>query len=280
MKILFPKNCILLVYKSLLTLCVLLIIDAAQAEQSISVTHNIPYNESKQTLDLFFPRVLSKTSAIMFIHGGGFNQGSKEEMQVHAKHYAELGYVTTSINYRLSLESPYPTAINDVTSALNWMKKQATLYNFEADKIILVGYSVGGTLALNVGLNQDNKIAAIIDVAGITDINALINTGNIPQLKEQMLTFLGGKDPSIASPITQVNPKAPPTLVLHGKDDGLIPIWQSISLVDKMKKQLAPVTISVLYNAGHEIMLPDNIHYPALIDRMTDFISTIEKANH
>lgn len=231
-------------------------------------------------MDIFIPNNQHKTTALMFIHGGGFDQGNKADMYEHAKHYAELGFVTSTINYRLSLSNPYPTAINDVTDAVNWLKKQAGLYQYNANKIILVGYSVGGTLALNVGLKPKNDVAAIIDVAGITDINRLIQNGDIPQLKEQMRVYLDGKDPIIASPISQISPEAPPTLVLHGKNDGLIPIWQSITFVDAMKKQGAHVAFDVIYNASHEMMLTDNHYYPKLLNSMTNFILEIDTSSH
>ncbi|MFV1922128.1 MAG: alpha/beta hydrolase fold domain-containing protein [Methylotenera sp.] len=275
----YTRNFTAILFSWLFT-CVLIVIGNVNAEQTFSVTQNITYNNAKQTLDIFVPKTQPKKTALMFIHGGGFNQGDKADMYEHAKQYAKLGFITSSINYRLSLSDPYPIAINDVTDALNWLKSQADLYQYNANKIILVGYSVGGTLALNVGLKPENDLAAIIDVAGITDINRLIHNGDIPQLKEQMRVYLDGKDPIIASPISQISPEAPPTLVLHGKNDGLIPIWQSITFVEAMKKQGAPVAFTVIYNAGHEIMLTDNYYYPKLLHSMTDFILQIETSNH
>lgn len=259
--------------------CVLLIIENVNAEPTF-ITENITYNNAEQTLDILVPENQRKTTALMFIHGGGFDQGSKADMHAHAKHFAELGFISASINYRLSLSDPYPTAINDVTDAVNWLKNHAKSNQYNVNKIILIGYSVGGTLALNVGLKPENELAAIVDVAGITDINRLIENGHLPQLKEQMRVYLNGENPVIASPISQISAEAPPTLVLHGKDDGLIPIWQSIMFVDAMKKQGAPVTFDVIYNAGHEIMLKDNHYYPNLLKSMTDFILQIETSNH
>ncbi len=273
------RNFTTVLFSWLLT-CVLFTIGNINAEPTFSVTENITYNNAVQTLDIFVPENQRKTTALMFIHGGGFDQGSKADMHEHAKYYAKLGFISTSINYRLSLSNPYPTAINDVTDAVNWLKKHASSNQYNVNKIILIGYSVGGTLALNVGLKQENDIAAIIDVAGITDINRLIQNGHIPQLKEQMRVYLDGEDSISASPISQISAEVPPTLVLHGKEDGLIPIWQSIMFVEAMKKQGAPVTFDVIYNAGHEIMLTDNYYYPKLLVSMTDFISRIETTNH
>ena len=103
--------------------------------QPLQIKHDIPYNEDVQLLDLYLPELPNKNTAIMFIHGGGFGHGSKEEMKDHATYYAKQGFVTTSINYRLSLDYKHPTAINDATDALNWMKSNATLYGYNPKKL-------------------------------------------------------------------------------------------------------------------------------------------------
>lgn len=270
------KNSTLIFQRLALVLSLFFVIGYANATQPFQVKHDVPYNKDAQLLDLYLPKLQNKNTAIMFIHGGGFGHGSKEEMKDHATYYAEQGFVTTSINYRLSLNYKHPTAINDATDALKWMKSNATHYGYDPKKIILVGYSAGGTIALNVGLDHQNEAAAIVDVAGIADIEAMIKDGTVPSLKGDMHQYLDGQDPSIASPITQANKQSPPTLVMHGKNDGVVSIWQSIALVDKLKEVNAPVTFEVFYNAGHEIMLMNSQQIKVLLSKMTKFIMSIE----
>lgn len=261
--------------RTLILLSVLLIIGCAQAKQPLQLTKDIRYNNQDQQLDLYMPATRNKNTAIMFIHGGGFKAGDKSEMTTHAKHFATQGFVTTSVNYRLSLDYAYPAAINDVTDALNWMKEKANAYGYNPDQIVLVGYSAGGTLALNVGLNHANKVVAVVSVAGISDISALIENATIPELKTDINKYMDGKDPALASPISQANEQSPPVLLFHGDSDGLIPISQSIALADKLKQNNVPVTLNVFHGAGHEIMLP-NKHLAELLNVLTDFILTIE----
>jgi len=273
------KKTITTLPRTLVLLGVLLVVGCAQAKHPLQLTKDIRYNNQNQQLDLYMPATRDKNTAIMFIHGGGFKAGDKAEMKSHAKHYAEQGFVTTSINYRLSLDHAYPAAINDATDALNWMKEKADVYGYNPDQIVLVGYSAGGTLALNVGLNHTYKVAATVSVAGISDISALIESATIPELKTDINKYMGGKDPALASPISQANEQSPPVLLFHGDSDGLVPISQSIALAEKLKQNNVPVTLRVFHGAGHEIMLP-NKHLEELLNVMTNFIMTIEMQNH
>lgn len=273
---LFPQNSVATLIKTFIVLSATLFLACAHAKQPVQTTYNIPYNAQTQLLNLYLPASRDKATAIMFIHGGGFSDGNKEEMAAHAKHYAEQGFVTTSINYRLSINHTHPIAINDAADALKWMKKNAGLYGYDQSKIIVVGYSAGGTIALNVGLEHANNVAAIVDVAGISDIGKLIDSDTVPNLKSDMNKYMDGKDPILASPITQVSKDAPPTLVIHGKEDYVVPIWQSIELVDKLEEYDAPVTFKVIHHADHNVMLTDSQYIDQLLSAMTAFIMTIE----
>lgn len=268
------KNAITLFSRLGLILSLLFVLSCAQADKHFA-TKDINYNDNAQLLDLYLPKTRDKTTAIMFIHGGGFSAGSKEEMTSYAEQYANMGFVTSSINYRLSLNDSYPAAINDVQDAIIWMVQHADEYGYDANKIVLVGYSAGGTLALNAGLNSPQHVATIIDVAGITDIKALIETSSIPELRTDVAKYMGGKDPAIASPINQINQNSPPVLIFHGDKDDIVPMDQSLALEEKLKNENVPVRLVVFSNKGHGIMLPDK-PYRQLLTELTEAFMTIE----
>jgi acetyl esterase/lipase len=263
---------------TILILSTLLVSGCVNAKQPTQATKNIIYNTQGQLLDLYLPKIRDKRTAIMFIHGGGFKAGNKEEMAGFAKLYAENGFVTTSINYRLMPEHTYPAAINDSIDAFTWMKKNAQQYGYNANKIVLVGYSAGGTLSLNVGLNNTQNAAAVVSVAGVTDFGLLINNSPLPELKTDLTTYLGGKDPRQASPLSQVSQKSPPVFIFHGDKDTIVPISQSVLLAEKLKNNKVPVLFRVFPDAGHEIMLP-NKHLKQLLKEMTSFILAVETKN-
>src|SRR5262245_5039024 len=136
-------------------LCVVLVAQAlfetTQAQQPVKFA-NLGYGSFGQVLDVYVPTVPVKRTAILFIHGGGFKQGSKDEMALYAMLFAQGGVVSVSMDYRLTPSATFPAPVVDVVQAIAWMRSQSANLHFDPRKIILVGYSAGGNLALMAGL--------------------------------------------------------------------------------------------------------------------------------
>lgn len=254
------------------------------AEQAASIIRNLNYNSQGQLLDLYLPQIRDKKTAIMFIHGGGFKEGSKERMAFYAALYAKGGFVTTSVNYRLTPNHVFPAAINDVRDALQWMKSNADRYGYDANKIVLVGYSAGATLALNVGLADDTDVAAIVSSAPATNLGVLMlpvqdETPHHKMLRNDLTTYMGGQPPKLASPLFQVSENDPPVFLFHGGKDSFVSVAQSVSLALKLEQHNVPVLLRVFPDADHEIMVPIEDKNPNLkqfLKEMTDFILAVD----
>jgi acetyl esterase/lipase len=257
----------------------------AHAEQAVTVTKNLNYNSQGQLLDVYVPQARDKQTAIMFIHGGGFKRGSKEDMSFYARIYSQGGFVTSSINYRLTPNHVFPAAINDTRDALQWMKEHADDYGYDVNKIVLVGYSAGATLALNVGLADDTGVAAIVSSAPATDLGVLMlplpdETPLHKILRHDLTTYMGGQPPRLASPIFQVSDNDPPVFLFHGDKDRFVSVTQSVSLAQKLQQHNVPVLLRVFPGADHEIMIPfedKNKNLRQSLKEMTDFILVVEK---
>jgi acetyl esterase/lipase len=240
---------------------------------------NLVYGSSGQMLDLFVPTQPAKHTALLFIHGGGFKQGSKDDMALYAYLYAQGGLVSATMDYRLtSAHYSFPSQVDDVVDAINWMKRQAPAYGFDARKVILIGYSAGGNLALMAGLKQNSGVAAIASAAGPTDIASLIATATMPQLVIDMNAYLNGQPAALASPINSVRPGNPPVLLFHGDRDNFVPIAQSQTMLQKLLDNHVGASLHVLPNAGHEIFLAykDNPSLKPILDDITKLASIIE----
>lgn len=133
-------------------------------------------------LDIFYPTAKSKKPypAVLLIHGGGWRSGDRSQHVPMAQQIAAKGYVTITAEYRLSTEALYPAAVNDLKTAIRWMRANAKAYNIDADKIAVWGFSAGGQLATLIGTtngstlfpgdgaykNQSDAVQAIVDVDG------------------------------------------------------------------------------------------------------------------
>jgi acetyl esterase/lipase len=197
-------------------------------------------------MDLYLPPAQgAPTPVIINIHGGGWNHGAKEE-QGGFTPYFKAGFAVANIEYRLTSQATAPAAIEDTRCALIYLIKNAKELHLDPNKIIIMGGSAGGHLALMGGLLQNNhlfdsncsgvenvKVAAIIDKYGIADVN---DWAYGPYIKSKSATnWLGAKKNDqefikSVSPIHWVKKTSPPVFIVHGDADPTVPYQESVAL--------------------------------------------------
>jgi len=214
---------------------------------------NVVYTKVKDwegKMDIYNnPGAAKPTAVVINIHGGGWNHGVKES-QTGFSTFFKAGFAVANIEYRLTPQATAPAAVEDTRCALIYLIKNANALNIDVDRIVIMGGSSGGHLALMGGLlgndhrfdgncpGVDNiKVAAIIDKYGITDV---WDWGYGKDITSKSATrWLGdkAKDEKFAasvSPLTYVNKNSPPTFIVHGDADPTVPYQQSVKLHDKL----------------------------------------------
>jgi acetyl esterase/lipase len=194
---------------ALLLFAACLWVDPAAAQQQYSVRGGIVYGPSQQQLDLYQPALPRKRSALLFVHGGGFREGSKEQMASLCALYAQAGFAAATINYRLAPAHPFPAALEDTTHAVAWLRGQAAVQGFDPRKIVLIGYSAGANLALMVGLADGSGVAGIVSAAAPSDLVSLLAQTPLAKLKSDLREYLGATPAEFASPLGRVSPGDP-----------------------------------------------------------------------
>jgi len=160
-----------------------------------------------------------------------------------------MGYAVANIEYRLSQQATAPAAVEDTRCALIYLIKNAKQLNIDINKIVVMGGSAGGHLALMAGLLGNDhrfdgncpgvesiKVAAIIDKYGITDVWDWGYGKNITSKSaKQWLGDKAGNEnfAKTVSPITYVNKNSPPTFIVHGDADPTVPYQQSVDIHKK-----------------------------------------------
>lgn len=201
-------------------------------------------------LDVFTPgpeTIVRPT--VIYIHGGGFVHLRKEERAMYFLSYLARGMNAVNVEYRMANVARAPAAVEDVRSALHWVCGNAKEYGFDVNKLVVIGESAGGHLALMAGLltssdgfddatawslrNTPVKAAAIINYFGPTDLVALLELPTVPPWLFEWL----GPDPNRMelakhlSPLTYVRKGGPPTITIHGdKDSGVPYLSQAVPL--------------------------------------------------
>ena len=198
-------------------------------------------------MDLYTnPKAVKPTPIVINIHGGGWRKGVKES-QGGFNSFFKNGYAVANVEYRLVDVAPAPAAIEDVRCALIYLYKHAKELNIDTNKIVVMGGSSGGHLALMAGLLANNKrfdnnckfdgeikVAAIINKYGVTDL--------VPLSKwKSAKNWLGkGFDDTqfveSVSPLYYVTKTSPPTFTIHGDADPIVPYEQSVELYKKLQE--------------------------------------------
>lgn len=214
---------------------------------------NVVYTTAKNwegQMDIYMPAKEKGPSPVVInIHGGGWNKGVRQS-QTGFNTFFKMGYAVANISYRLTGHTTAPAAVEDTRCALIYLIKNAKALNIDVNKIVIMGGSAGGHLALMGGLlGNDNrfdgncpgvenvKVAAIIDKYGITDVWDWGYGTNVTS--KSATRWLGDKanDKKFAasvSPITYVTKNSPPIFIVHGDADPTVPHQQSVDLHKKL----------------------------------------------
>jgi len=208
-------------------------------------------------LDLYRPiRGIAPLRAVVLVHGGGFTEGSRADLAGLAESLAYHGYVTASIDYRLSQGSWFPAqdltdpglaaaaalARQDADAAVEWLRSNAKTYRVDPERIAIAGYSAGAITAIEVATHPPPAVWAGVSISG-----AAIDT------------------PALAHP-------HPPLFLVHGDADDVIPS----ALADATcaaASDSGPCTVYHVDEVGHDVLSSNR--FQDVVGQIDDFLRGI-----
>jgi len=267
------------------------------------------------TLDLYETPSKAKTAPrplILFIHGGDWATGDARHLAGFPDFPSTLaalaakGYVVASVNYRLSGEAHFPAAVQDVKSAVRWLRGHAADYNIDPTRMMAWGAEAGGQIAAMVGTScgvgalepaADAKskatlasdcVQGVVDWYGPADLASWESGGahpSEPGAPTLLGAYLGCETadctPGLvraASPHSYISSLTPPFLIQHGSADTRVPPEQSQKLNDALRDQHVPADILIYPGMGQDFSkdgAPDPAANAKALADMEDFAAKI-----
>lgn len=246
----------------------------------------LPSENPRHRLDIYTPPDARDVPVVVFMHGGSWAFGDKSlvhpdgALGQYTTFLINHGYAVASVNYTLVGQGTYPVQVQDVKSALGYLRDHADFFGIDPDRMVMMGDSAGGHLALAVGTSRgdpshshdgqsgfDAGVRAVVSFYGPTDATKYwddrLASGcdvGITGPESSMGTLLGGIDPvdpanfslaRSASPALRVSRDAVPSLMLHGTSDCVVAWGQSLRMAQALDRAGVDERLIVVEGIGH-----------------------------
>jgi len=261
-------------------------------------THaNVHYGDGgvRQVLDIYLPVgpvPAGGRPVVVWIHGGGWQNGDKASAAGRAAQLMPLGFAVVGINYRLSGTYSHPAQINDCKGAIRWLRSHAAEYGLDDLRFGVWGSSAGGHLVALVGTSGDaegiegtvggnegksSRVQAVVDYFGPADMMAITTIGHLSCASPEsaMLGVCLGdvvanqNDPAWADDVALVNSASPrfyvsaddpPFHIAHGTSDPVVEMNQSVLLHGSLSAAGVVATLRLIPGDGHGLPQGEDTH--------------------
>ena len=216
-------------------------------------------NTNGHKYDLYIPSGLDESQnqyLILFIHGGSFNSGAKEDGDAWCKYYATKGYITATVDYTLQAhgqEASIYLMNSEIESAVKAIKEQAEALGYRIAGMAPCGVSAGGTLAMNLAYNGNSEIPVkfVFQLAAPTYFDpsewSLLMRVDKLKTEDEFCAMMTGKtmtdyswEIQKISPACIVSADSVPSLIGYGLIDHCVPLSQKYYLMNAYDKYRVP----------------------------------------
>ncbi len=264
--------------------------------------------------------IKGKTPVVLFIHGGAWIVGTKESINFNRINEAinnlrDSGYTIVSMDYTLASvdQPPFPVCLEDAADALAWVVREAETRGWDNNNIGLFGESAGAHIAMMLAyagpslFNQDCPevtLRYVVDIYGPNQLDGIFTMPTAESyyaLLNQLPTTISsridltrsifGFDPDqdtlrarrymdIYSPYDYCHASVPPTLIIQGDQDHLVPVQQSILLKARLDSLQVDNDMLILKGVDHGFIGATNDQKAEVQKRIQYFIQANTLSGH
>ena len=242
----------------------LAVVNGITSSGGVAVSKDILYgDEPLQDLDIYYPKPLAQAMRsergidttypmVVFVHGGSWESGNKDEYAFVGQSLAQAGYVTAVINYRKAPEHVYPDYVQDTAKAIAWSYHNAARFYADPERFAVIGHSAGAFNAVAAVSNADflapfdmrpSDISAVIGIAGPYSYDF--------RQYSSASAFGADATPDDVMPDRQIKGKQPPYLLLTAENDKTVYDQNTIKMTAALKEVGASVDTGEIKGASH-----------------------------
>lgn len=195
-------------------------------------------------LNVYKPLSVGKYPGIVVIYGGGWQNGTPDKNEPFSCYMANQGYTVMAIDYRHAPKYRFPTQLNDVYLALEYIRDHAFDLEVDLEKMAIMGRSAGAQLALLSGYENDViNFKAVVDYYGSINLTHGYQYPPVPDpinTRKVLESYLGDNPDNLpdlykqASPINHVKVNLPPTLLIYAKRDHIVKAKAGAKMAQKL----------------------------------------------
>jgi acetyl esterase/lipase len=237
-----------------------------------TIMRDVVYASLEQDLhcDLYEPSDEARGVLIM-LHGGGWRVGSRAAVEHLGERAAARGWWGVGAQYRLLPEAPWPAQVQDVKRVVRWAHTSTDRFGEAAGRVALLGLSAGAHLALMAGGTGGTDAFPLPEAAPDESerpdaVVSFYPPAHIDEIDARHLGVESGERES-ASPFTHLSDRYPPTLLLHGSGDTMVPYGWSVELFEAITALGVPADLRLYARAQHDFQ-----RLPELTDLVCDDI--------
>lgn len=216
-------------------------------------------------LDLWLPDTATALPLVLFVHGGAWRRGRRDDMGLRTRHWAPgpfariaaAGFAVACVDYRLSGEALFPAPLDDLRAALRWLTLRAAEFGVDTGRTVVWGESAGGHLASLLALDPASTAAGAVIWYAPSDLTVPRGPFDPHSATTPEALLLGAAPATVperaraASTVTQVRRDAPPFLLVHGEQDTMVPCAHSEALAARLRGVGARVELRTVPGADH-----------------------------
>ncbi len=231
------------------------LLNATIPVSGLSIARDLPYGaQPRQRLDVYTDgRAATGRPVVVFLYGGGWRTGSKTDYLFLAAALARRGVTVVVPDYRLYPEVRFPTFLEDCAQAVAWTLAHAEEYGGDPRRVSVVGHSAGAYNAAMLGLDagllravghSPADLAGVVGLAGPYDFLPITDPDVIP-------VFASVQDGPASQPITYVDGRNPPLLLLTGDADTIVGPYNTASLAERVRRAGGEAQEKIYPGVGH-----------------------------